>query len=160
MDSTRIIDVPVPPETLPTVTARDLVDAWNAATLAAQHGITADPLESRGIRFQRPDGEELRVVFADIDVACWVNAVDRVMGLDNLHGLAVCFRLLGLIEQMATQPWTRAHFTVGGGGGPDIAPALLRTAAALPLSPEAHFDGPAFQQAAESLLGPRRLTAT
>lgn len=157
MENHRIIDVPVPPETLPTVVPHDLVDAWNAATLAASQGIPQDPLDGRGVRFQRPNGEELRVVFADIDVACWVGAVDRIMGLSNLHGLSVCFRLLGLIDQMATQAWTREHFSVGGGDGPDISPALLRTAAALPLSADARFDAIAFRQAAEALMGPRRL---
>lgn len=158
MTDERIIDVPVAPEELPPVTPRDLVVAWNAATVAAEIGFTLPPDEHRGIRFRRPDGTETRVIIADSDAHCWVGAVDRTVGLDTLHGLSVCLRLLGLIDLMATAAWTRAHFEVGGLDGPDIHPALLRVAATLPLSSEARFDDAAFRHRAEPLLGPRRLS--
>lgn len=153
----RVIDVPVPPQRLPAVRPSDIVAAWNAATVGAEIGLSPAPEDHRGVRFVGADGEELRVVFADVDAGCWVTALDRTIGLDDLHGLSVCFRLLGLIEQMATQAWTRAHFSIGAEDGPDIHPALLRVAASLPLTSDARFDAGQFRHHAEGLLGPRRL---
>lgn len=147
----------MPPEDLPAVAPRDLVKAWNAATVGAEIGLAPDPDEARGVRFHRPDGEETRILFADTDAHCWVGALDRAVGLDSLHGISLCFRLLGLIHLMATASWTRAWFEVGGADGPEIHPALLRIAATLPLTAEARFDEAVFRRHAEPLLGPRRL---
>lgn len=155
--SDRVIDVAVPPEDLPAVAPRDLVAAWNAATVGAEIGLAVDPEDARGVRFHRPDGTETRVLFADTDAHCWVGALDRAVGLDSLHGIALCFRLLGLIHLMATAPWMRAWFEVGGGDGPEIHPALWRVAATLPLNAEARFDEATFRRHAEPLVGPRRL---
>lgn len=155
--SSRVIDVPVPPPDLPPVDPHDLIEGWNAATVAAEMGLSAGPEEARGIRFRRPDGEDLGIVFADIDVNCWVSALERTVGLDTLYGLAVCFRLLGMIDQMATQAWTRDFYSVGGGDGPDIDVALLRAAARLPLNDEARFDTIAFRARLDLERGPRRL---
>jgi hypothetical protein len=141
----RVIDIPVAPSELPDVLPKDLVAGWTAATLAAERGLTA-PAEARhGVRFQRPDGEEVRIVFADLDVSCWVTALDHAFGLDSLYGLAVCFRLLGLIDQMATQRWTRDYYTLGTADGPEIDRALLRAAARQPLTDDARFDPAAFR---------------
>lgn len=157
MPPDHVIDVPVAPEDLPPVRPSDLVHAWNAATVAAEIGLDADPENTPGIRFRRPDGEETRVVFADVDANFWVAAMNRAIGLDTLHGLSVCFRLLGLIDLMARMPWMRPHFVLGGEEGPDIHPALLRVAATMPLNIEAKFDPAGFQSRAETMLGPRRL---
>jgi len=153
----RIIDVGVPPEDLPAVMPRELTGAWNAATVGAEIGLPIEPDDARGVRFHRADGTETHILFADTDAHCWVGALDRAIGLDSLHGIAVCFRLLGLIHLMATAPWTRAWFELGGEDGPDIHPALLRIAATLPLNGEARFDDELFRCHAEPLLGPRRL---
>jgi len=158
ISTSRIIEVPVSPEELPPVDPGDIIAAWNAATVGAELGLASAETAARGIRFVRPDGEELRIVFADIDANCWVMALDRTIGLDTLHGLSTCFRLLGLVEQMATQSWTRDHFTVGGPDGPSIDPVLVRVAATLSLSADAHFNAELFRRRTESLLGPRRLS--
>ncbi len=155
--SDRVVDVGMPPEDLPPVMPRDLVAAWNAATVGAEIGLAVDPDDARGVRFLRPDGTETRILFADTDAHCWVGALDRAIGLDTLHGIAVCFRLLGLIHLMATAAWARAWFELGGEDGPDIHPTLIRVAATLPLNAEARFDEAAFRHHAEPLLGPRRL---
>lgn len=155
--SDRVIDVALPPEDLPAVAPRDLVRAWNAATVGAEVGLVVAPDEARGVRFHRRDGTETRILFADTDAHCWVGALDRAVGLDSPHGISLCFRLLGLIHLMATAPWTRAWFEVGGADGPEIHPALLRIAATLPLTAEARFDEEVFRRHAEPLLGPRRV---
>lgn len=158
--SNRVIDVPVPPCDLPPVSPRDLIDGWNAATMAAELAVTSDPEDARGFVFRGADGEDLGIVFADIDVHCWVSALDHTIGLDHLHGLAVCFRLLGLIDQMASEAWTREYYSVGGTDGPDIDAALLRTAARLPLNDDARFDPLAFRARADLEHGPKRLPSS
>lgn len=136
---------------------RDLIAAWNAATVGAEIGLPVEPEDARGVRFHRADGTETRILFADTDAHCWVGALDRAIGLDSVHGIAVCFRLLGLIHLMASAPWTRPWFEIGGQDGPEIHPALLRVAATLPLTSDARFDAEQFRRHAEPLLGPRRL---
>ena len=156
--SSRVIDVPVPPSELPAVTAHDLINGWTAATMAAEMGLSVSTEAARGVRFRRLDGEDLGIVFADVDVNCWVTALERTVGLDNLHGLAVCFRLLGLIDLMATEPWTRDFYSVGGTDGADIDFALLRAAAHQPLTDDARFDGLTLRARVDLERGPRRLT--
>jgi hypothetical protein len=78
----------------------------------------------------------------------------------GLYGLAVCFRLLGLIEQLATAAWLRPHFSVGGREGPEIHPAILETAATLALTRDARFDSTLFQHHTERLLGRARLDSS
>jgi hypothetical protein len=114
----------------------------------------------QGIVFERADGEPTAIAFADRDAACWALAVDRSVGLDSLYGLAVCFRLLGLIEQLATAAWLRPHFSVGGREGPEIHPAILETAATLALTRDARFDSTLFQHHTERLLGRARLDSS
>lgn len=155
--ASRVIDVPVPPHELPPVNPHDLIEGWTAATVGAEMGLNTAPEDARGIVFRRPDGEDLGIVFADIDVNCWVTALERTIGLDSLHGLSVCFRLLGLIDQMASQPWTRDYYTVGGHDGPDIDFALLRAAARTPLNDDARFDSLAFRSRTDLERGPKRL---
>lgn len=153
----RVIDVPVPPSALPAVTTHDLIEGWTAATMAAEMSLGHEPEAARGVRFRRADGEDLGLVFADLDVNCWVGALERTVGLDSLHGLAVCFRLLGLIDLMATAPWTREYYSVGGGDGADIDMALLRAAARHPLNDDARFDSPALRARLDLDRGHRRL---
>jgi hypothetical protein len=156
------LHVPIPPEELPPIEVADLIDAWQAATQAATMALDASPGDysptPQGIIFERPDGEETAIHFADRDAACWALAVDRSVGLDDLHGLAVCFRLLGLIDQLAHAVWLRPHFSVGGKDGPEIHPAILKTAAQIGLTREARFDAAQFQKQTQALLGSARLS--
>jgi len=133
--------VALPPEALPPVGKRDLELAWHTARRAAlqQHwGVI------RGFRFNRPDGTHTDLALADPDAACWVGAIDLSVGLGTNHGLSLCLRLLALIELLAHARWARPLFTLNRGGA-DLHPALLRTAATLPLTREARFDEAGFR---------------
>jgi hypothetical protein len=152
----NLMHVPLPPEALPAIEVADLVEAWQAATQAATMALDAaigdfSPTP-QGIVFERPDGEQTTIHFADRDAACWALAVDRTVGLDDPHGLAVCFRLLGLIDQLAHAVWLRPHFSIGGSQGPEIHPAILKTAAQIKLTREARFDPAQFQKQTQALL--------
>jgi len=129
-------EVPVPPERLPGVSGRDLLAAWEAAREAAAAQAWGAP---RAISFRRADGAVTELVIADEDARCWAAAVDGTVGLDSLHGIALCFRLLALIEVMATAPWARGLFTISHDGA-EIHAALVAAAARIPLAPDARFD--------------------
>jgi hypothetical protein len=133
--------VAVPPEALPPVGKRDLELAWNTARRAAlgqRWGAV------RGFRFSRPDGTHTDLALADPDAACWVAAIDTAVGLGTSHGMSLCLRLLALIELLAHARWARPLFTIDRGGA-DLHPALLRTAATIPLTRDARFDETGFR---------------
>jgi hypothetical protein len=151
-----LIDSPVPPDALPAVVPGDLVRAWDAATAAAELGLEVDPRTASGITFRGPGGEAT-LLFEDMDAQVWIAGLERTIGLSSPHGISVCFRLLGLIELMATAGWMRALFDLGGPDGPDIHPALFRVAATMPLGRDARFDGLEFERRTRPLVGPRML---
>ena len=133
--------VAVPPEALPPVAKRDLELAWHAARRAAlgqRWGVV------RGFRFNRPDGTHTDLALADPDADCWVAALDLSVGLGTSHGMSLCLRLLALIELLAHATWARPLFTLDRGGA-DLHPALLRTAATIPLTRDARFDEAGFR---------------
>ncbi len=133
--------VAIPPEALPAVGKRDLELAWFAARRAAlgqRWGVV------RGFRFIRPDGTHTDLGLSDPDAACWVAAVDGQVGLGTSHGMSLCLRLLALIELLARAAWARPLFRLDRGGA-DLHPALLRTAATIPLNREARFDETGFR---------------
>ena len=81
---------------------RDLERAWYAARDAAlaQHwGV------NRFFRFERHDGSYGDLALADRDACCWADAVDGTIGLRNSYGLAVCLRLLALVDLLARARW-------------------------------------------------------
>jgi hypothetical protein len=133
--------VAIPPEALPPVGKRDLELAWYTARGAALHQ-QWDVI--RGFRFLRPDGTHTDLALGDPDAACWVGAIDRSVGLASSHGMSLCLRLLALIELLAHARWARPLFTLGRGSA-DLHPALLRTAATLPLTRDARFDEVGFR---------------
>jgi len=133
--------VDLPPEALPSVCKRDLERAWYAAreaALAERQGAV------RGFRFNRPDGSHTDLALADNDARCWVAGVDRSVGIANASGLSLCLRLLALIDLLARAPWTRSLFHLARDGA-EFHPALLRTAASLPLTRDARFDEAGFR---------------
>lgn len=134
----------------------DLIRAWDAATIAAEMGLEVEPRTAGGITFRGPGGE-LTLLFEDVDARVWVAGLERTTGLDSPRGLSICFRLLGLIELMATAKWMRALFDIGGPEGPDIHPALFRVAATMPLGRDARFDAREFECRIRPLVGPRML---
>ena len=131
------------PEDLPAVRGRDLDHAWQAArdaALAEAWGTI------RGFRFRRADGRVTDLVLADRDACCWVNAVDRLVGLRSGYGLSLCLRLLALVDLLAHAPWTAGLCRLARDGA-ELDPRLLRLAAVAPLSPDARFDEAAFRAA-------------
>jgi hypothetical protein len=129
-------EVALPPEGLPSVSGRDLLAAWDAAREAAAAEAWG---EARAVAFRRKDGALTELMIADEDARCWASAVDGTVGLESLYGMALCFRLLALIEVMAEAPWTRGLFAVSA-EGTEIHPALLGAAARFPLAADARFD--------------------
>ncbi|GAA0591750.1 hypothetical protein [Caenispirillum bisanense] len=157
MTGSRIlIDSPVTPDALPAVAPGDLMRAWDAATVAAEMGLQAAWDDAAGVTFRGPGGE-VTLLFEDMDARVWVAGINRLVGLDTAHGIALCFRLLALIELMATAAWSRPLFTLGGADGPDIHPALFRVAASMPLGRDARFDSREFERRTRTLTGPARL---
>jgi hypothetical protein len=133
--------VDLPPEALPAVGRRDLERAWYAAreaALAERWGAV------RGFRFNRPDGSHTDLALADRDARCWAGAIDHAVGIGTSHGLSLCLRLLALVDLLAHANWLRPLFRLARDGA-ELHPALLRTAATLPLTPEARFDETGFR---------------
>jgi hypothetical protein len=133
--------VDLPPEALPSVCKRDLERAWYAAreaALAERQGAV------RGFRFNRPDGSHIDLALADRDARCWVEAVDRLVGIANASGLSLCLRLLALVDLLARAPWARSLLHLARDGA-EFHPALLRAAASQPLTREARFDEAGFR---------------
>lgn len=151
-----LIDSPLPPDNLPAVRPGDLMKAWEAATVAAELGLEIGPGAANGVTFRGPGGE-VTLLFEDVDVQVWIAGLEHSVGLETPFGISLCFRLLGLIELMATQGWTRPLFEVGGPEGPEIHPALFRVAATMPLGRDARFDSREFERRTRPLVGPRLL---
>ena len=134
--------IPCPPETLPAVRPEALLAAWQAARAAASAGRWGPP---RTLLFARTDGEPTVLAIADRDARCWAEAVDQGADLATLKGLAVCLRLLALVEVMARSTWLAGMFDVTP-DGVELHPALLRAASAMPLDGGARFDAEALRR--------------
>jgi hypothetical protein len=133
--------VDVPPEALPAVGRRDLERAWYAAreaALAERWGAV------RGFRFNRPDGSHTDLALADRDARCWAGAIDHAVDIGTSYGLSLCLRLLALVDLLARANWIRPLIRLARDGA-EFHPALLCTAATLPLTPDARFDETGFR---------------
>ena len=130
--------VPVAPERLPAVSPGDLLHAWKVARHGAVQRLWGAP---RFFRFaqQSGRGESTEIAIADPDAGAWTEAIDRAFGLDTLSGLALCLRLLALVEILTRAVRLEPFFDVTP-AGVDLHPSLLAAAAALPLNPAARFD--------------------
>lgn len=142
--------VPVPPERLPPVQPQDLLAAWSLARRAAALHLWGPP---RLLRFARPGGDATEIAIADADAGCWAEAIDTEIGLGTLAGLALCLRLLALIEVLARVPALAPLFDVTP-NGIDLHPALLDAAATLPLDAGARFDEAAIRRLLSDRLPP------
>lgn len=134
--------VPCPPERLPAVRPEALLAAWDAARAGAAAGRWGP---HRTLLFAREDAEPTVLSIADRDARCWAEAVDRGADLGTLTGLALCLRLLALVEVMGRAAWLAGMFDVTP-QGVELHPALLRAAAAMPLDPAARFDAEALRR--------------
>ncbi len=123
------------PPALPPVRTGDLAEAWHAARHAAAQSEWGVP---RLFRFLGDDGP-LDLALTDEDACCWMQAVDRLVGLARVEGLSLCLRLLALIDLIASAPWA-SHFCRLSRTGATLDPALLRVAANVPLTDQAGFD--------------------
>jgi hypothetical protein len=128
--------VAIPPERLPAVPPHRLLAAWDMARRAAALERWGPP---RLLLFRREGSAPTEIAIADADAGCWAEAVDTEVGLDTLPGLALCLRLLALIEILTRAPWLAGLFDVTP-DGIELHPALLRAAATMPLDGAARFD--------------------
>ena len=128
--------IPFGPEALPAVSPADLLAAWQAARDAAEAEAWG---EARALCFRRQGGEATELVIADPDARCWAAAVDHGFNLGSVYGLAVCLRLLGLIDLLVSAEWARGLFDVSA-EGIALHPALLARVAAAPLGHDGRFD--------------------
>ena len=130
--------VALAPEDLPSVHRRDLERAWYAArdaALAQRWGV------ARFFRFQRSDGSYGDLALADRDACCWADAVDSMVGLRNSYGVAVCLRLLALVDFVR---WADSLCLLQRDGA-ELHPSLLRAAASAQLTADARFDEAGFR---------------
>ena len=129
--------VPVPVEHLPAVPPGELLAAWSLARQGAARRLWGPP---RGLLFPRPEGgEAMEIAIADRDAGAWAEAIDSAVGLETLPGLALCLRLLALVEVLTRAAWLAPLYDVSV-EGIDLHPALLSAAAAMPLDAGARFD--------------------
>lgn len=135
------------PEDLPPISPLDLRKAWRAAHVAAEVGLVTDPSQVEGVSFRHKSGVESKFVFADLDAACWAAAVDRTYDLETITGISLLFRLLALIDLMASAPWLRPYFSLTAKDGAVLDSRLLATAATTPLSTGAAFNPLMFKTA-------------
>ncbi len=146
-DGATIYRLGIPPEGLPAVRGRDLAEAWDAAREAARKAEWG--AETR-FRFDRVDGSVTELALSDRDARCWAAAVEQVAALRTSYGVSLCLRLLALVDLLARAPWAVRLLTFEA-GRVRLHPALLRLAAATPLSAEARFDEARFQKSLASL---------
>ncbi len=128
-------EIGVPASALPAVRPAALEAAWEAARASAEAGLWGP---ARLIAFE--DGVE--IALTDADAACWAEAMAQGRGLNSLGDLALCLRLLALVEVLGRARWLRGFFAITGEGA-EFHPALLAAAARAPLDPTGRFeDGP------------------
>lgn len=141
------------PTALPPVTPRALLAAWDTARDAIRSAErrrgTQDPIwpdvlfprwaPPRLLHFRPEGGEPTDLAIQDRDAGAWADAIDSAYGLESLHGMALCLRLLALVEALTRLPWLKPLFRVTP-GGVELDPSLLHAAATMPLDGAARFD--------------------
>ncbi|MBO1079671.1 hypothetical protein [Roseomonas haemaphysalidis] len=128
--------IPCRPEQLPAVAPRDLSLGWDVARAAASAEHWGP---HRTLRFLDDGAPGPVLTLADADAACWAEAVDRLADLQTLPGLALCLRLLALIELLGRARWMTGLFAIGA-DGIELHPALLAAAATQGLDAAGRFD--------------------
>lgn len=133
--------IALPPQAIPPVRPRDLLEAWDAAREAATAEVFGPP---RLLRFAGPGGQPTTLALADRDAAAWAAAVDLRADLATLPGLALCLRLLALVEVLPRARFLRPFWTLTREGA-EFHPALVEAAARMPLDAGARFDAEALR---------------
>ena len=125
------------PSHLPPVLRRDIDRAWELARIAARAGKWGQP---RGFRLRADDGGWIDFSVGDRDAGAWVTAIERgVGGLGSAYAIALCLRLLALIDLLGRATWARGLFRLERDGAA-LDAGLLAAAATVPLTPEGRFD--------------------
>lgn len=130
-------EIGVAASALPAVQPAALEAAWGAARASAEAGLWGP---ARLIAFE--DGVE--IALTDADAACWAEAMAQRRGLASVGDLALCLRLLALVEVLGRAKWLRGLFTIGADGA-EFHPALLAAAARAPLDPTGRFEDDALR---------------
>jgi hypothetical protein len=146
-DGAVVYCLATPPERLQAVRGRDLAAAWDAARDAAR---SSEWGAATRFRFDRTDGTSTTLALADRDARCWAAAVGRVAALRTQYGISLCLRLLALVDLLARARWA-AGLLAFDAGLIRLHPALLRLAAASPLSADGRFDEGLFHAALAGL---------
>jgi len=128
--------IPCRPEQLPAVAPRDLSLGWDVARAAASAEHWGP---HRTLRFLDDGAPGPVLTLADADAACWAEAVDRLADLATLSGLALCLRLLALIELLGRARWMAGLYAIAP-DGIELDPALLAAAATEGLDAAGRFD--------------------
>ncbi len=131
--------IPVPPAALPRVPPEALLAAWRRASRAAE-------LHRWGpVRHLAFAGAAGALSLTDQDACCWAESVDAAEGLETLPGMALCLRLLALVELLGRARWAAGMFDIGP-LGIELHPSLLAAAARQPLGADARFDAEGFRR--------------
>jgi hypothetical protein len=125
-------EIGLPASALPAVRPAALESAWEAARASAEAGLWGP---ARLIAFE--DGVE--IALTDADAACWAEAMAQRQGMASVGDLALCLRLLALVEVLGRAKWLRGMFTIGADGA-EFHPALLAAAARAPLDQTGRFE--------------------
>lgn len=135
-------EIGVAASALPAVAPGALEIAWEAARASAEAGLWGP---ARLMVFE--DGAE--IALTDADAACWAEAMARRRGLDSLGDVALCLRLLALVEVLGRAKWLRGLFAITAEGA-EFHPSLLAAAARAPLDQTGRFEDGALR----AMLGP------
>ena len=131
---------------LPAVPPSALEAAWEVARASAEAGLWGP---ARLIAFE--DGVE--IALTDADAACWAEAMARQGRMRSLSDVALCLRLLALVEVLGRARWLRGMFQITADGA-EFHPALLSAAARAPLDATGRFeDAPLRAMLARTLPG-------
>ena len=123
------------PDSVPCVRWADLERAWDAAHEDAARGRKG---LARALLFRGGEAGPMRLALTDRDARCWAGAVDRLLGMNHAYGVAVCLRLLALVELVARAPSLAALCGLAHGRA-ELHPALLRAAATCRLDSDARL---------------------
>ena len=126
------------PDELPPVLRKDLDRALDQARAAA---LLRNAGPACAFRFRGAGGGTTEIAIADPDARCWAAAIATTTGLGSAYAVALCLRILGLIDLAANGGATaRSRITRRGRGLCSIDRTLLNAAAFAPLTADGRLD--------------------
>ncbi len=137
-DGGLVCEVNLTPDELPPVLRKDLDRALDQARAAA---LLQKPGPACAFRFRGSDGGTTEVAILDPDARCWAAAIAATTGLGSAYAVALCLRVLGVVDLAASAGATaRARITRRGRGVCNIDRALLDAAAFGPITADGRID--------------------